>query len=185
MSKYEAAYRRHMNLKLAAEELGVPWPTLYSKLKAEGVEIVGDKLRYGSDRDRLAAMAEAEFLRLVPKAHPMNAIRWQSKHDFEVGALKVDVKASLPRQLSKKYEALAWSFSFKKQTLLCDFICCFCMDENKKIEKILLVPSEFFAGLQTVSVSCNGSSKWLDYQVQPEELSKFFASIKQPKGKSQ
>ena len=52
------AYSRHMNLKLAAHELGMKWQTLYYRLKRAGVPVVGDKLRHGSDRDRLAARAE-------------------------------------------------------------------------------------------------------------------------------
>ena len=49
------AYSRHMNLKLAAHELGMKRQTLYYRLKRAGVPVVGDKLRHGSDRDRLAA----------------------------------------------------------------------------------------------------------------------------------
>jgi len=31
--------------------------------------------------------------------------------------------------------------------------------------------------LQTVSVSRAGSSKWLDYTIEPNELAKFFSSL--------
>ncbi len=170
-------YRRIRNLKLAAAELGIPWQTLYVRLKKAGEPVTGDKLRYGNDRDKLSATAEAEFLRLVPKAKAMNAIRWQSKHDFEIGKLMVDVKASMPRQLNKKYAARSWSFSFKKQSMTCDFICCFCFDDDRSVRHILLVPSEFFTGLQTVSVSCGGQSKWLDYSIKPQDLAPFFKSL--------
>lgn len=177
MSEEVIAYRKHMNLKLAAQELGIAWQTLYCRLKAIGEPVTGDKLRYGSDRDRLAAMSEVEFLRLVPFATAMNQRQFQSKFDFDVLGWKVDVKASLPRQLNRRFAAKSWSFSFKKQSLICDFICCFCMDEAKAVERILLVPSEFFQGLQTVSVSRAGSSKWLDYTIEPNELAKFFSSL--------
>ena len=177
MSIYSEAYKKHMNLKLAAAEIGLPWQTLYVNLKREGVAVVGDKLKYGSDRDRLGAMAEDEFIRLVPSAKSMNAIKHQSKYDFLVGTSKVDVKCSTPRQLNKKFSALSWSFSFKKQTFLCDFICCFCKDKNKETVKVLLVPKEFFVGLQTVSVSCSGESKWLDYEIDKNQLEQFFLSI--------
>lgn len=177
MSLIADAYNKHRNLKLAAAELGMPWQSLYVQLKKEGVTVTGDKLRYGSDRDRLAALAEAEFRRLVPAARGMNTVSWQAKHDFDVNGIKVDVKCSMPRQLSKKYQAKSWSFSFKKQSLLCDFICCFCMGEERELQRVLLVPREFFDGLQTVSVSCHGHSKWLEYEVAPEELSAFFSSL--------
>lgn len=61
--------------------------------------------------------------------------------------------------------------------MMCDFICCFCMNDDKTTKHILLVPSEFFKGLQTVSVSCNGDSKWLDYAVEADELLKFFSDL--------
>jgi hypothetical protein len=169
-----------MNLKLAAAELGVQWQTLYVQLKRAGVAVIGDKLRYGSDRDRLGAVGEQEFLRLVPDAKNMNAVEFQSKYDFEVYGHKVDVKASMPRQLNRRFAALSWAFSFKKQSLICDFICCFCMREDRTIDRVLLVPKEFFAGLQTVSVSCAGQSKWLDYEIPQDELAKFFADLGRP-----
>ncbi len=177
MSSIEEVYAKHKNLKLAAQELGMPWQTLYVKLKASGAKIVGDKLRYGTDRDRLAALAESEFLRIVPWARDRNKDEFQSRYDFDVGAMKVDVKASRPRQLNAKYEMKSWSFSIKKQRLICDFIVCFCYGDEGPVEKILLVPSEFFVGLQTVSVSCRGASKWLDYSVSEDDLREFFANI--------
>lgn len=181
MDKAVEAYQRLKNLKLAAAEVGMPWQALYAHLKKAGVPVVGDKLRYGSDRDRLATLAEAEFWRLVPDAQPMNLIRWQAKYDFDVYGYKVDVKASMPRQLNKRYTAESWAFSFKKQTLICDFICCFCLSHERAIEHVLLVPSEFFAGIQTVSVSCKGGSKWLDYAVPAGDLAAFFADIAESK----
>jgi hypothetical protein len=173
------AYHKHMNLKIAANELGIKWQTLYVKLKAQGVKVVGDKLRYGSDRDKLGATGEQMFRNLVPFAKDCNQSQYQSKVDFHVNGLMVDVKASKPRQLNKRYKSLSWSFSFKKQALVADFIVCFCLDEEKNIEHILLVPSEFFVGLQTVSVSRNGGSKWLDYKIETHELPLFFLSFEE------
>jgi hypothetical protein len=172
-----ATYRKHKNLKLAASELGMPWQTLYVHLKNAGEPVTGDKLRYGTDRDRLGAMAELEFKRLVPNAVNANEFIHQAKYDFDVFDYKVDVKASRPRKLSKRYAAESWSFSFKKQSLVCDFMVCFCLDHDKQIEHVLLVPSEFFRGLQTVSVSRLGGSKWLDYSIDPNEMSAFFDAL--------
>lgn len=177
MSKEIEAYRKHKNLKIAARELGMAWQALYVILRKAGEPVTGDKLRYGSDRDKLGALAEAEFKRLVPFAQDLNDFSHQSKYDFDVLGQKVDVKAGLPRQLNKRYKALSWSFSFKRKSMICDFICCFCMNDDKSTRHVLLVPSEFFKGLQTVSVSCEGSSKWADYAIKPEELSKFFESL--------
>lgn len=178
MSIESDAYNKHKNLKIAANELGIKWQTLYVKLKAQGVNVVGDKLRYGADRDRLGALGEQMFQFLVPFAKDHNQEQFQSKVDFDVNGLKVDVKAGKPRQLNKRFKALSWSFSFKRQSLIADFIVCFCLDEEKNIEHVLLVPNEFFAGLQTVSVSREGGSKWLDYKIDPNELADFFLSYK-------
>lgn len=177
MSKELIAYDKYKNLKIAANEIGISWHTLYSMLKKQGVSVVGDKLRYGSDRDRLSSLAEYEFSKLVPSAKNMNEVKWQHKYDFMVNGKKVDVKCSTPRKLSKKYENKSWSFSFKKQSLICDFVCCMCMSEEKIIQKIVLVPSEFFKGLQTISIAASGNSKWLDYEINGSDLEEFFMSL--------
>jgi hypothetical protein len=171
------AYAKHKNLKLAADEIGIKWQTLYCRLKSQNVAVTGDKLRYGTDRDRLGAYGEQLFQSIVPFAKNTNNNQFQSKVDFDVNGLKVDIKAGLPRQLNKKFAALSWSFSFKRQTLHADFIVCFCLDELKEIEHILLVPKEFFIGLQTVSVSRKGFSKWLDYKVNADDLKEFFSNF--------
>jgi len=170
-------YRRHKNLKIAAAELGLNWQTLYTRLKRAGEPVTGDKLRYGTDRDRLGAMGEALFKDWVPAADDLNAKKFQAKYDFDVGAFKVDVKASKPHQLNKKYAAKSWAFSFKRQALIADFVCCFCLSEDKAIQHVLLVPKEFFVGLQTVSVSCDGHSKWLDYSIPASDLAEFFRAM--------
>lgn len=181
MNQEVIAYRKHMNLKLAAAELGVAWQTLYVRLKKIGEPVVGDKLRYGTDRDRLGAIGEAEFKKLVPFAQDRNSKEFQSKYDFDVIGMKVDVKAAMKRSLNKKSSAKSWAFSFKRQSLVCDFICCFCMNDSKQTERVLLVPKEFFQGLQTVSVSCEGNSKWNDYMIAPTELSTFFSEVSEAK----
>ena len=177
MNQEAIVYQKHMNLKLAAIELGIKWQTLYCRLKSLGVPVAGDKLRYGTDRDKLGAIGEAEFKKLVPTAIDYNLTKFQSKVDFSVNGWLVDVKAGMPRQLNKRFSATSWSFSFKRQSLICDFICCFCYDENKAVEHVLLVPSEFFKGLQTVSVSRFGGSKWLDYKINQDDLADFFSCL--------
>lgn len=170
-------YRKTRNLKLVGAELGIPWQTVYVHLKNANEPVIGDKLRYGSDRDKLAALAESMFQEIVPDAMNKNLIQYQSKYDFDVMGYSVDVKASMPRQLNKKYASMSWSFSFKKQALVCDFIVCICFSPDREIGHVLVVPSEFFKGLQTVSVSCEGCSKWLDYSVSKDELASFFRSL--------
>lgn len=172
------AYAKHKNLKLAANEMGIKWQTLYCRLKKQGIEVTGDKSRYGSARDKLAAISEDMFCQIVPEAINMNKKEWQSKFDILVNNLKIDVKCSLPRMLNvKKSNRLSWSFSFKKQSLECDFIVCFCLDEQKNLKNILVIPKEFCEGLQTVSVPIDGDSKWKDYIVDKYDLREFLISL--------
>jgi hypothetical protein len=178
MTRIAEAYKKHMNLKLAANELGMPWQSLYVQLKKEGVPVTGDKLRYGSDKDKLAAYAEKIFLSLVPKAENMNLVKFQSKFDFKVGNVSVDVKSSRAMAKNKLYpQSLSWAFSIKKQTMECDFLCCFCLNEDKSVSKVILIPSETFSGLQTITVSCTGKSRWLDYEIPAEDLARFFDDV--------
>lgn len=178
MSIEATAYEKHKNLRLAAEELGIKWQTLYSRLRKQNIEVSGDKLRYGSEKDKLGVFGEQLFQELVPFAKDQNKKKFQNKVDFDVNGLLVDVKTGKPRQLNKRFKALSWSFSFKRQSMVADFVVCFCLDEEKKTEHILLVPSEFFSGLQTVSVSRTGWSKWMDYKVEADDLAEFFNSYK-------
>lgn len=177
MNKEIEAYRKYRNLKVAAMELNIPWQTLYVHLKKANEPVIGDKLRYGSHRDKIGAFGEAEFRRLVPFATDRNNSGYQAKYDFDVCGLKVDVKTGNLRQLNKRYPHKSWSFSFKRQALICDFICCFCIEDDKSIAHVLLVPSELFKDLQTVSVSKNGASKWMDYKIEQEDLAKFFLDL--------
>lgn len=94
------AYRKHQNLKIAAEQVGIPWQTVYVHLRKAGEPVTGDKCRYGSETDRLAARAEREFTRRVPFAEDQNKVKFQSKVDFLVGGYSVDVKAARLRQTS-------------------------------------------------------------------------------------
>lgn len=164
------AYEKHKNLKLAANEIGIKWQTLYCRLKKQGVNVTGDKSRYGSSSDKLAYYAEKKFETMIPGSVNMNSTEWQSKFDFLCGSLRVDVKCSVPRKLNFRSKRLSWAFSFKKQNFECDLIVCFCFDENRTILKILAIPMEFFNGVQTISVPINGQSKWHDYEVSAEEL---------------
>lgn len=172
------AYEKHKNLKLAADELGMKWQSLYVELRKAGVAVTGDKARYGSDKDKLAATAELEFKRLVPFAQDQNSGKFQSKFDFLVGVEKVDIKASTAHQGSKQFKAKRWAFSVKKQEFCADFIVCFAMLDVGY--RIFLIPGECVRHYQTVSISSesNAKSKWLQYEVQQHELSEFFTQLK-------
>lgn len=175
MTIEEMAYLKHKHLGHAAAELGLKWQTLYSRLRNQGVKVTGDKSRYGSDKDRLAARAEMEFKRIVPFAEDQNAQAFQSKFDFLVGKEKVDVKSAMLRQGSKRFDSLRWAFSVKKQEFCADFIACFGMLDDGY--KLFLIPGEFVRKYQTISISQAGQSKWKQFEIDPSELADFFRSI--------
>lgn len=175
--KIKEAYEKHKNLKLAAAELGMKWQSLYVQLRKAGIAVTGDKARYGSDKDRLAAQAELEFKRLVPFAKDQNIEKFQSKFDFLVGKEKVDIKASNEHQGSKQFKAKRWAFSVKKQEFCADFIVCFAMNEFGY--RVFLIPGECVRHYQTISISTeeNSRSKWRQYEIEPCDLAEFFNSL--------
>ncbi len=175
-------YDKHKNLKLAATELGMVWQTLYYNLCKLGHPITGDKDKYGSPTDKMAKALEDKFKELVPHAEDCNRGKFQAKVDFKVGDVYVDVKSSTKKDgyknNPKKSSSYRWAFSTKVQEKFSDFLICFCMEgydcENHKyIEKILLIPKEFYKNKQSISVSCK-KSKWFEFEVTELELSEFF-----------
>lgn len=161
-----AAYARLKNLKLVAAEVGVSWQTVYVHLRSRGVAVTGDKARYGSETDRLAARAEAEFQRLVPFANDQNKVAFQPKIDFVVLGYGVDVKCANKLRGS-------WMFSVKKQEFCADFIVCFCIDGEGY--RTLLLPGEIVRRYQTVRVTPGG--KWIVYECAAADLASFFRSL--------
>jgi hypothetical protein len=169
------SYGRLKNLKLVGQELGIPWQSVYVHLKQAGVAVTGDKARYGSDKDRLAAKAECEFKSLVHSALDNNEGKWQAKVDFVVGNVSVDVKASTLKISNKRCKVKRWAFSVKKQEFCADFIVCFCFYDSGY--RLLLLPGEIVRKYQTISISEESKGKWLDYEIEPSELNRFFEDI--------
>lgn len=172
IEKIKNSYEKHKNLKLSADELGIKWQTLYYHLKANNIPVVGDKSKYGSDSDKLAAKAELHFKKLVPHAKNNNDLKFQSKVDFIVGDLNVDIKASELHFSSKKFKSKRWAFCVKKQEFLADFIVAFGYEEEKVT--IYLFPYEIIRFMQTISINPYGLSKWSQYKITEQELTEFF-----------
>lgn len=170
------SYQSTHNLKITGDELGIPWQTVYVYLKKAGVPVVGDKLRYGSDSDRLAALAELEFSRIVPFAVNENEKKFQSKMDFTVGPFGVDVKASRLNQGNKMYQGKRWAFSIKKQEFCADFIVCFGYEDGE-MKKIFMMPGELVRKYQSISINPIGKSKWLNYTITAHDLNQFFRML--------
>lgn len=172
-----AAYQKHKHLKLAGEEIGVPWQTVYVHLRLAGIPVVGDKSRYGSASDRLAALSEAEFVKLVPAARNQNKTLFQSKIDFFVHGYGVDVKASRPKRQSRKAKTRRWAFSLKKQELVADFFVCFAYGDDGEIEHAFLIPGEIVRHYSTLSIAATKIGKWWAYKIEPGALNEFFDSL--------
>lgn len=171
-------YRELKNLKLVGAELGIPWQTVYTRLKRAGEPVTGDKARYGSETDRLAARAERWFQKLVPHAEDQNALGFQTKVDFRVCDRTVDVKVSRARKTKRGF--LQWSWSVKKQESVADYFVCIALSgegDDLKVYRALLVPGDLARFQTTLRASNAGNGfygKWSDYAVSPAELSDFF-----------
>lgn len=179
-------YDKHLNLKLAADELGMKWQNLYNYLRQANHPVTGNKEKYGSITDKLARYTEKKFHKLIPYAVDMNDEKFQAKLDFTVKNYKVDVKASTKKDGYKnnpsKNPSLRWAFSCKVQEEVnADFLVLYCYtgtdaENYGDVEKILLIPNQFFNNMQSISVSCR-KSKWYDFEVTEDELKDFFDNI--------
>ena len=179
-------YDKHKNLKLAAKELGMVWQTLYWNLNKVGHPVTGDKERYGSNTDKMARYFEDLFKGLIPSAENNNQNQFQAKVDFKVGDYFVDIKSSTKKDgyknNPKKKASFRWAFCVKVQEEVgADFMVCFCTsgydcEDFGDVEKILLIPKEFYKNKQSISVSCR-KSKWFDFEITEEDLVEFFNSL--------
>lgn len=174
--KCAESYARHKKLKMVEAEIGIPWQTVYVHLRAAGVAVSGDKSRYGSFKDKLAAKAEAEFERLIPIAQNMNKEQFQAKIDFKVGHIGVDVKSSKPNRYDKNGN-IRWAFSIKRHQMSADFLVCFGYDDPPDTYALFLIPGELVRDTQTISIPYRRNSKWVDYQIKPADLRPFFDSL--------
>jgi hypothetical protein len=175
------AFEKHKNLKLAAEELGIKWQLLYVQLRKAGIRVIENKGKHLSVKDKITDQAELEFKRLIPFAEYQNGNKLKSQFNFLVNGEKVDIKASKQSQGCKKYSATKWTFFVKKQEFCADFIVCFAfLDEGYRL---LLIPGECIRNYHAISVSTkiNSKCKWLQYEIQQNELVEFFSELKDMK----
>lgn len=171
-------YRKYKNLKIVGSKLGIPWQTVYVILKRNNISVCGDKLRYGSNSDRLAAISERNFIDLVPNAINQNRKSFQSKIDFMVNGYGVDIKASNRKTVGKS-NISTWAFSIKKQEIIADFFVCFAM-ENENIKYTLLIPSEISKNYSTIRIGDGKNSikgKWWDFIIDKNYLNDFFMKL--------
>lgn len=172
------AYDRLRNTKLVSAELGIPLATVYWRLRRAGVVVIGDKARHGSATDKIAARGERWFQRVIPWAEDQNHVEFQSKVDFLVGGLRVDVKTSRPRLT--KTGMITWAWSLRKQRGAADFFVCLALsnrDPDPGVHTALLVPGDVAARCETLRVSHDRIAlrgKWARSARSSSELRQFF-----------
>jgi hypothetical protein len=171
------SYKKHENLKIAGAELGISFQTLYWHLKKAGVSVAGNKERYGSEKDRFGVFAEKIFAEIVPEADDLNGKKFQSKFDFQINGVRLEIKAAKRQSLGFGKGGDRWAFSIKRQISECDFYVLFAFSPDKELEKIFLVPHDVLCNTTTISVSVNGVSKWHSYEVTKESLREIILSI--------
>lgn len=174
LKEMKQVYDKHLNLKLAAEELGMKWQTLYYHLNANNHPVIGNKALYGSGSDKLSAATEKHFQMLVPFAIDSNKKVFQSKFDFYVGSTKIDVKSSRLNSAGKG-DSMRWAFSIKKQQSEADYFVCFGWD-NDEIKYCWLIPGEIAREMSTISIA-NRGSKWDDFRISESDLVEFFEML--------
>lgn len=172
------AYRRLKSTKAVSAELGVPLATVYWRLRRAGEPVTGDKARYGSETDKIAARGERWFQRVIPWAEDQNRTEFQSKVDFIVSGLRVDVKTSRPRLT--KTGVINWSWSLRKQKDAADYFVCIALSSREPdpgVHTALLVPGAVAAGCGSLRVSHDRIAlrgKWARYGHSSAELRQFF-----------
>lgn len=177
------SYARLKNLKLVAKEINIPWQTVYWWLKKVGVEVVGDKSRYGGSSDSVGLVGETLFKKLFPEAIYENDSKFQAKCDFTLHGLRVDIKTSSLRENKVRGGGTIdrWGFNcYSDEINKIDFFVCFCLSrDSTSVDKILLLPSEMVT-TKTGGLSVSPrASKWDDFAVTEKELVEFFNNFKQ------
>lgn len=177
------AYARLKHLKLVGEELGIGWQRVYVNLRKAGINVTGDKARYGCAKDQLASRAERMFAADVPIAVNANDEQFQPRIDFTVGTHSVDVKASRLHQLrpeaNGKTTTARWMFHIKKQKEQADFFVLYAIAENQNddVQYVFLMPREIATTTSTISIPASLKSKWADYIVDRKDLLPFFEGM--------
>lgn len=174
-------YRKYRNLKLAAEELGIAWQSLYIFLTKSGEPVIGDKKRYGSIKDKLASKFESRFKESVPFSIENNSSKFQAKIDFFVGKYSVDVKVSSLQESGSnsagKTHSARWAYCISKQKKVADLFVLYALDSKEDVKHVFLIPKEIAVTSTTVSIPESMNSKWAEYEIKESDLYSFFKDL--------
>jgi hypothetical protein len=117
----EAMYADTPSLVEIARRIGSTPGAVGYQLYKRGVKLVGDKLRFGCDRDRQARMAELYVLSKLNGAIDHNAEQFQPEVDITYRGARIDVKSSV---LQRVGHHVSLSFMVEKHPGQVDLFVC-------------------------------------------------------------
>ena len=179
-----AAYRSSPDIDAACRVAGVHKLTMFKILKFNGVMLIADRLKVGSQSSRIGASAEQEFARLVPMAKSINAICSSNPgFDFDANGWRVDVKAASPlKQPNRKKLTSVWRPRLSNGGPMSehvDVLCIFLLPKSGALAragdyKVYLVPADLVRGRcylqKTEGIPCELDT----FEVAPKQLADFF-----------
>jgi hypothetical protein len=180
------SYQTHGDFKRACFDAKLSALVGYKILKMNKVLKINDSLKMGSAGAKQGALYEKEFMRLVPKALPINDLKMNNpKFDFVVNDFTVDVKSSSlverKRPSGNIYREWHAKMSRGRGNLDkgADFYAFFCIYDDKKTYDLYLVPSELVQGTQGITINQNNkeSSAWVDFKIDPNDLAQYFDDL--------
>ena len=173
-------YQQHGNIAAVTHATGCPPYIAYKWLAMARLLRPQERANYGTQGNKLSALAEMEFKKLVPFA--MDANRHLQNNnpvfDFDVGGQTVDVKWS---KLGKKgvyiFEVAA------NKAYAPDWFALFCGHADAIDERVfkdsqyhlVLLPAAVVMGMAQLRFPAKGSkSKYWEFEIPPAELAGFF-----------
>lgn len=126
-----------------------------------GLEIKKSESSFGESLEEYCAMQIEEKLNLICE-------KTNSRHPYDIlvdKSVKIDVKAG--RLFDNYGGAKYYSFNLEKKEQTCDIFVFYCIGENQKIEKTLIIPSFVLSGKTQLAIGKNATKydeykdKWL------------------------
>ena len=142
-----------------------------------GLELKNSETTLGNDYEYLAMNL------LTNKGYKVNKMTTKHPYDLFVNDhVKVDVKVS---HYYHNDEVSFHTFGLGKKYHNCDIFICICLDDDDKVVKNLIIPSDFLIGIRQLSVGAN--SKYDKFNNKFEYIDKFdsfYASLQEVENES-
>ncbi|MEY4910097.1 MAG: hypothetical protein RL260_3815 [Pseudomonadota bacterium] len=180
--KFFDHYAASGDMRAAAAEAGISTLLGFKLLKMSGAMLVSDRLKFGSAGQKLGALAEVEFQRLVPNAKQMNTNERQHPgFDFLAGSNRVDVKASSIRKSG------GWIFTLNAMPARgygADYYVLIAALAGQTLSAgydMYIIPAEMFSASPIGSVCIRQNKKvahWAcEFLCSPDDAAAFFADV--------